>query len=397
MRRSLGWAAVGLCVALLTGAATKVVGTTGDDKLFGTNGPDILDGREGNDTLEGSDGDDTLIGGAGRDILVGGLGSDTYLFRPRDGQDQILSPDPGKSRKDTVRFSKGIAPEDVSLSRMVGDHLVIQYGRGDRIVVQRHFADDAAGMFRIDAIRFANGKTWGADYIKKAVLVPTAAGQLLVGYIGADKISGAGGADQIYGRMGNDRLDGGPGNDRLYGDEGDDVLVGGPGNDLLRGELGSDTYLYRAGDGLDTIQNYSRAGDVDVVRFVDLPKGAVTVSTKGNDLLLLVGSSGKQAGLRVAGFNASNAYPITRVEFAKGAPLTAQELLALFPVKAAVARGRNGAASRGHPLRMERPKAPPAAPRPVVKRQVVTPLDRYLAPQPAPAVAPAPAPVAVQD
>ena len=144
-------------------------------------------------TLDGGEGDDTLIGGPGRDILVGGLGSDTYLFRPRDGQDQILSPDPSKSRRDIIRFAAGVDPDQVTLSRMVGDHLVIQYGRGDRIVVQRHFGDDGLGMFRIDAIRFASGKTWNADYIKRAVLVPSSAPQYIVGYVGSDKLEGGGG------------------------------------------------------------------------------------------------------------------------------------------------------------------------------------------------------------
>lgn len=387
MRRSFGWAAVALSAALVTGAATKVVGTTGDDKLFGTNGPDVLDGREGNDTLDGGEGDDTLIGGPGRDILVGGLGSDTYLFRPRDGQDQILSPDPSKSRRDIIRFAAGVDPDQVTLSRMVGDHLVIQYGRGDRIVVQRHFGDDGLGMFRIDAIRFASGKTWNADYIKRAVLVPSPAPQYIVGYVGSDKLDGGGGADQIYGRMGNDRIDGGDGNDRLYGDEGDDTLIGGRGNDLLRGELGSDTYIYRSGDGMDTIQNYSRPGDIDTIRFVDLPRSAINVTTKGNDLFLLVASSSKPSGIRVAGLNASNSYPITAVQFSKGDPYTTAQLLALFPSKAAT--GRLAKASHGHPIRMERPKGPVAA-KPVVTRRVATPLDRYLTPS-APATPPPPA------
>ncbi|WP_437589482.1 hypothetical protein [Sorangium sp. So ce1000] len=43
------------------------------------------------------------------------------------------------------------------------------------------------------------------------------------------------------------------GADDLYGEAGADTLSGGSGNDTLRGGAGSDRYLFRPGDGSDTI------------------------------------------------------------------------------------------------------------------------------------------------
>ena len=59
--------------------------------------------------------------------------------------------------------------------------------------------------------------------------------------------------DLLAGRSGNDTLTGLAGNDTLSGRSGNDRLSGGLGNDLLDGGSGDDTYVYQAGDGLDTI------------------------------------------------------------------------------------------------------------------------------------------------
>jgi len=55
------------------------------------------------------------------------------------------------------------------------------------------------------------------------------------------------------GDMQNDAAIGGVGVDILDAGAGSDVLTGGTGSDMLMGGLGVDTYLYKAGDGSDTI------------------------------------------------------------------------------------------------------------------------------------------------
>jgi hypothetical protein len=62
----------------------------------------------------------------------------------------------------------------------------------------------------------------------------------------------------------NDLLIGQGGADTIQGLFGDDILVGGLGNDRLEGGVGNDLYIYRVGDGTDTI-----SGDSDGTIYVN--------------------------------------------------------------------------------------------------------------------------------
>jgi Ca2+-binding RTX toxin-like protein len=81
----------------------------------------------------------------------------------------------------------------------------------------------------------------------------------LSGGNGADILFGGAGADVLNGDGGDDTLYGGSGNDSLFGGNGSDFLSGGLGNDQLTGGNGADTFLFRQGDGRDTILDYSRS------------------------------------------------------------------------------------------------------------------------------------------
>ncbi|HXC55385.1 MAG TPA: hypothetical protein VNU97_08830 [Rhizomicrobium sp.] len=68
--------------------------------------------------------------------------------------------------------------------------------------------------------------------------------------------TGGPGDNILYGFAGNDTLSGGDGNDTLYG---------GRGNDTLSGGAGDDRFVFHAGDGLDTITDFTpgnSSGDV---------------------------------------------------------------------------------------------------------------------------------------
>ena len=60
--------------------------------------------------------------------------------------------------------------------------------------------------------------------------------------------TGGSATDMLYGHGGNDTLDGAGGND---------VLNGGAGNDTLTGGAGDDRFVFRFGDGLDTITDFA--------------------------------------------------------------------------------------------------------------------------------------------
>ena len=60
----------------------------------------------------------------------------------------------------------------------------------------------------------------------------------------------------------DDTLLGEGGADTLLGEAGDDVLIGGLGNDHLYGGLNTDTYIYRPGDGHDTLEDADGLGKI---------------------------------------------------------------------------------------------------------------------------------------
>ena len=66
-----------------------------------------------------------------------------------------------------------------------------------------------------------------------------------------------------------DTLSGFAGNDRLFGGAGNDLLDGGTGADFLNGGAGDDRFIYRAGDGADTIFGFAAGpGSEDRIRLM---------------------------------------------------------------------------------------------------------------------------------
>lgn len=74
---------------------------------------------------------------------------------------------------------------------------------------------------------------------------------------GADTLRGTGNKDTIYGLAGDDFIDGARGRD---------WIDGGVGNDTLTGGLAGDVFVFRQGDGDDTITDYNST-DGDRVLF----------------------------------------------------------------------------------------------------------------------------------
>ncbi|MBX9258234.1 FG-GAP repeat protein [Desmonostoc muscorum CCALA 125] len=61
----------------------------------------------------------------------------------------------------------------------------------------------------------------------------------------------------ITGSNGNDNISGGDGNDNISGQGGNDTISGNGGNDTLVGGTGNDTFIFRLGDGNDTITDFA--------------------------------------------------------------------------------------------------------------------------------------------
>jgi Ca2+-binding RTX toxin-like protein len=78
-------------------------------------------------------------------------------------------------------------------------------------------------------------------------------------------VVGGSGGDVITGGALADSLSGGLGSDTLSGMADADVIDGGSGNDILSGGAGSDLFLRRFGEGSDTITDFTRGANGDVI------------------------------------------------------------------------------------------------------------------------------------
>ena len=98
----------------------------------------------------------------------------------------------------------------------------------------------------------------------------------------------------LYGNDGDDLILGGRHNDQLFGNAGNDVLIGGVGDDVLTGGTGDDSFIFRSGDGVNRIRDFTLDDDLIGLRsvsaisdFDDLLANHVTQS--GADLIITDG------------------------------------------------------------------------------------------------------------
>ena len=114
---------------------------------------------------------------------------------------------------------------------------------------------------------------------------------VMLGGLGSDTFDGNAGNDVVFGNRGADVLDGDDGDDVLFGGRGQDIVLGGAGNDVLSGNLGNDLLIggtggdrfdFRAGDGVDTIADFTDG--VDIIGLLNgLTFADVTIAQVGND------------------------------------------------------------------------------------------------------------------
>ncbi len=300
-------------------------GVAVDNVLSGGGGADYLEGRAGNDNLFGGDGNDHAIGGIGDDIIVGGAGDDE-LFG--DEGDDIIQADAGEdfihagSGNDAV---SGGDNSDIILASAGAD--AIDGNTGDD-VLELGSGDDAADAGDGDDVVLASmgndvvdGGAGNDDLFGEAgndQLLGGAGNDTLDGGDGVDILSGGIGDDYLNGGLDDDMLDGGLGDDTLQGGIGNDVLVGGLDNDLLLGDIGDDElngdlgddvligdigtdkingddgddkYVFRLGDGEDTVSDTAGA---DIIVLDQIASANITFTADGNDLLVAYGSGADQ-------------------------------------------------------------------------------------------------------
>jgi len=102
------------------------IGNIGANDIRGNTGDNRLDGGVGNDRLSGKAGNDRLTGGTDDDLFIFNRGFDVDRITDfEDGSDLIVS--------NQVTSQKQFDRLDI---RQVGDNVVIDFGNGDRLVIE---------------------------------------------------------------------------------------------------------------------------------------------------------------------------------------------------------------------------------------------------------------------
>lgn len=215
--------------------------------LVGTPDKDLI--------VTGNAAGEAVIGLESNDFLSLGQGSDMYVYRAGDGFDVI--DDNGFLSTDSVLFTDhDIA--DVSFTRYGTDpdDLLISFTNSDQLVIRNTL--NSSAQDQIEILEFADGSTLDMHGAREAV-------------IDSQESSG---------------------DDRIIGFTTHDTLEGGAGCDLLQGGGGSDTYIYRAGDGFDVVDDQGFLS-TDVLQFVDYNSTDATITRSNltpSNLLIDFGS-----------------------------------------------------------------------------------------------------------
>ncbi len=230
------------------------LGGVGNQRLDGSIYDDSMFGGKDNDTLAGVAGNDTLSGDLGNDVIYGGKGDDTYLWKAGDGNDIFIEQNYTGSGTDTIFLTSGITQSDVKIYGYTSHDMRIEHlPTGEIITLQNNQYNDTD--YQIETIQFDDGSSYNLQQ-----------GALWLGGVGNQHLEGSIYDDSMHGGQGNDTLAGAAGNDTLYGDLGDDVIYG---------SVGDDTYVWKSGDGNDTLieQNYTGSG-TDTIHLT----GGITLS-----------------------------------------------------------------------------------------------------------------------
>ena len=213
---------------------------------------------------------------------------------------------------DTLEI-QGARAEDFNWHVQGNDLQADNHKTGETLKLEGWYADKKN---RVDQIIFDDGTVLKDDEVDKLA-------QTTRGTDGDDILQGGDTMDDI-------QL-GGKGNDKLYGGNGNDILDGGEGSDYLEGGFGDDTYIWKAGDGSDTIHNAVRdywgylEGGSDTMIFADgiLPKDIVWTSEKENML-----ARNQQTGEEItfAGWNQDKKNRVDQIVFSDGSVFQADQI-----------------------------------------------------------------------
>jgi Ca2+-binding RTX toxin-like protein len=179
----------------------------------------------------------------------------------------------------TVSFQPedpGSGAADDIITAGTGDD-VADGGGGNDTLNMGNGNDTAHGGAGNDIIKAGNGDDTADGGEGNDLILGGNGNDIMMGGADKDELQGGNGDDRLNGDEGNDQLIGGNGADQLNGGIGDDILNGGNGSDILEGGAGadsltggnsSDAFVFKAGFGSDTIEDFRMVGtDRDKLQF----------------------------------------------------------------------------------------------------------------------------------
>ncbi len=226
-----------------------------------------LIGGSGDDSLLGTAGDNTLTGGPGKDMLDGRGGRDWAVYRNSPEGVTIYLDDGGAS--DFINGTGGEADGDIlqNIENVEGsDYADILVGdRQDNSFLGRGGGDMIDGAGGRDMVDYAEAEG--------AVIVDLSADADEQGYL---RPGGAASGDRL---MSIENVAGSPFSDQLTGDAGENLLIGALGADRLTGGAGGDVFAWlRPGPEIDVVTDFLPGEDrIDLsVLAAGLPNGRFT-------------------------------------------------------------------------------------------------------------------------
>jgi Ca2+-binding RTX toxin-like protein len=294
------------------------IGEEGNDILLGGQGNDILSGREGAD-FSANDGIDTLTGGSGRDAFYFPLNSGIDLVTDFSGvgTDENLSSS-ALAELDVLKFEgSGLVPRNMLLTQEENDLVISFEGVENTGVRLQDFALENLENFETPTVAgtsvsigniLFNGQRGLTDLKENFDVFD--ANQQSNSVLKQNSVTFLNELDNHTSGFdnSNDVINAQGGNDYLSGLSGDDLLRGGNGIDTLSGGNGNDLFVLKAGEGTDTIIDFTKGQDIiqvsDELIFTDL-KITQGTGDNANDALISIESEDKLLGI-MSGVQASD-------------------------------------------------------------------------------------------
>ena len=276
------------------------------NEIVGTLKDDIIYAYDGDDTIDAQDGNNVIVGGKGYDTIKGGNDNDTYIYNIGDDFDTISD----SNGNDKIKFGAGITLEQLIFEISGSDlNIYIDSDKTQGIKITNQYSYNA--NYRIETLEFADGSLFNLSESGLTFSQNDSDENITTSNFN-DIIYAKAGNDVIDAKDGNDIIYGGNGYDTLKGGNGNDTLIGGKDDDILQGGNGDDTYIYKLGDGFDSITD---TGGNDKLVFEEIRANDLSVEKNGNDLIFKINNQ-EDSGIKIS--NHFSSQKIETLEFSNG-------------------------------------------------------------------------------